>query len=90
MMELGGWRTRSVFARYNVTSERDLAEALQRVSRYVSREAQRKPKVQPLLPEPAQECLERVANGEPSGGARSRTADLGIMSRVKDDEEPRD
>jgi integrase len=26
-MELGGWRTRSVFARYNVTSERDLADA---------------------------------------------------------------
>jgi len=25
-MDLGGWRTRSVLARYNVTSERDLAE----------------------------------------------------------------
>ncbi len=32
VMELGGWRTRSVFARYNVTSERDLADALERVS----------------------------------------------------------
>jgi hypothetical protein len=28
-MELGGWRTRSVFARYNVTSEADLAEAVE-------------------------------------------------------------
>ena len=49
-MELGGWRTRSVFARYNVTSESDLADAVERVSRYVTeRAAERpKPKVEPL------------------------------------------
>src|SRR5262249_30303694 len=35
-MELGGWRTRSVFDRYNVTSERDLSDAIERVSRYVA------------------------------------------------------
>jgi hypothetical protein len=35
-MELGGWRTRRVFNRYNVTSERDLAVALVRASRYVA------------------------------------------------------
>jgi hypothetical protein len=32
VMDLGGWRTRSILARYNVTSERDLADALERVS----------------------------------------------------------
>jgi len=31
-MDPGGWRTRSVLARYNVTSERDLADALDRVA----------------------------------------------------------
>ena len=53
-MELGGWRTRSVLARYNVTSERDLADALKRVSRYVNKRAAEKPKVRPLRAEPAQ------------------------------------
>ena len=36
VMDLGGWRTRSVFGRYNVTSEKDLADALERVSAYVA------------------------------------------------------
>ena len=47
-MELGGWRTRSVFARYNVTSESDLADAVERVSRYVTERAAEQPKVRPL------------------------------------------
>ncbi len=47
-MELGGWRTRSVFARYNVTSESDLADAVERVSRYVTERAAERPKVEPL------------------------------------------
>ena len=53
-MDLGGWRTRSVLARYNVTSEHDLATALERVSRYVTERAAETPKVQPLRAEPAQ------------------------------------
>ena len=53
-MDLGGWRTRSVLASYNVTSEHDLAEALERVCRYVRERAAETPKVQPLRPEPAQ------------------------------------
>jgi integrase len=54
VMELGGWRTRAVLARYNVTSERDLADALERVSRYVTERAADAPRVQPLRLEPAQ------------------------------------
>ena len=53
-MDLGGWRTRSVLARYNVTSEHDLADALERVSRYVTERSAETPKVQPLRVEPAQ------------------------------------
>jgi len=54
VMELGGWRTRSVLARHNVTSERDLADALKRVSRYVSKRSAESAKVRPLRTEPAQ------------------------------------
>ena len=44
VMDLGGWRTRSVLARYNVTSERDLADALERVSLYNAERAAETPK----------------------------------------------
>jgi integrase len=54
VMDLGGWRTRSVFDRYNVTSERDLGEALERVSRYVAERAAERPKIRPLRTEHAQ------------------------------------
>ena len=47
-MDLGGWRTRSVFSRYNVTSERDLGDALERVSAYVAARAEESPTVQRL------------------------------------------
>jgi integrase len=53
VMELGGWRTRSVLDRYNVTSERDLGDALERTSRYVTERAAETPKVRPIR-EPAQ------------------------------------
>ena len=43
-MQLGGWKTRSVFDRYNVTSERDLADALERASRYVNERAAEQPR----------------------------------------------
>jgi len=62
VMELGGWRTRSVLARYNVTSERDLADALERVSRYVTERAAEAPKVRPLRPEPAQNPHNRASH----------------------------
>jgi hypothetical protein len=47
-MDLGGWRTRSVFSHYNVTSERDPADALDRVSAYVAERAEEPARVRPL------------------------------------------
>jgi hypothetical protein len=35
-MEISGHRTRSIFDRYNITSEEDLREAMGRTSRYVN------------------------------------------------------
>ena len=35
-MEISGHRTRSVFDRYNITSEEDLRDAMRRTSRYVN------------------------------------------------------
>ena len=32
-MQVGGWRGRSIFTRYNVTSEADVIEAVKQVSR---------------------------------------------------------
>src|SRR5262249_39321172 len=54
VMEFGGWRTRAMFARYNVTSERDLGEAIERVSGYLAERAAEAPKIRPLHGEPAQ------------------------------------
>lgn len=52
-MDPGGWRTPSLFARYNVTSERDLGAAIERISDYVAERAAERRKVRPLR-EPAQ------------------------------------
>jgi integrase len=54
VMELGGWRSRAVFERYNITSERDLADAIERVSGYVADRAADAPKIRPLHGEQAQ------------------------------------
>jgi hypothetical protein len=35
-MDIGGWKTRSVFDRYNVVSERDLPEAAASLNRHVA------------------------------------------------------
>ena len=66
-MELGGWKTRSVFARCNVTSEHNLAEAIERISGYVAERGAERPKVRPLR-EPAQNPHNLPAE-EPSGQA---------------------
>jgi integrase len=65
-MELGGWRTRSVFARYNVTSEADLAAAVERISGYVAERATEARKVRPLRTEPAQNPHNPAADDTPA------------------------
>lgn len=38
---VGGWRTDSVFSRYNVTAEEDLRDAMQKVTKYNETESQK-------------------------------------------------
>jgi hypothetical protein len=46
-MEISGHRTRSVFDRYNITSERDLREAVIKTSSYVD-SLPRESKIRPI------------------------------------------
>src|SRR5438046_2649856 len=84
VMDPGGWRTRSVLARYNVTSERDLADALDRVTRYIAERCAETPKVQPLRAEPAQSSRRRGASGpcEERNLWKSRVAARGVEPRT--------
>ena len=90
VMELGGWRTRSVFARYNVTSERDLADALARVSAYITDRARETPTVQPLSREPAQNPHNRAAGERCTMVATSVTPRNPKWRRAESNRGPRD
>jgi integrase len=66
VMDLGGWKTRSVFDRYNVTSEQDLADALDRTSRYLAERSVQAPKVRPLRTSTATEQPQSVRSRRPA------------------------
>jgi len=70
VMELGGWRTRAMFARYNVTSERDLGEAIERVSGYLAERTADAPKIRSLHGEPAQNRHNRASGALARGQKR--------------------
>ena len=51
-MRLGGWRTRSMFSRYSIADEQDLADAGQAYARFLER-ATSVPRKVARLPVPA-------------------------------------
>jgi hypothetical protein len=53
IMRIGNWKTRSVFARYNVIDERDLAEAGERLNAFLTEAASTPPTIVPLAPPPS-------------------------------------
>ncbi len=89
-MDPGGWRTRSVLTRYNVTSERDLADALDRVTRYVAERCAETPKVQPLRAEPAQNPHNRAGDEAQADRAKSATSGKAEWRRAESNRGPRD
>jgi hypothetical protein len=40
-MELGGWKTRSIFDNYNVTDESDLVQEQERTEEYLQRQMEK-------------------------------------------------
>src|SRR5262249_27607182 len=48
IMRIGGWKTKSMFARYNVVDERDLAEAATRLSGFLEEASSVAPTIIPL------------------------------------------
>src|SRR5262245_2432620 len=48
IMRIGGWKTPSMFRRYNVVDERDLSEAAERLSGFLTDAARAAPTIVPL------------------------------------------
>lgn len=48
IMRIGGWKTPSMFRRYNVVDERDLTEAAERLSGFLAHAASAPPTIVPL------------------------------------------
>jgi hypothetical protein len=50
IMRIGGWKTPSMFRRYNVVDERDLTEAAERLAGFLTEAASVPPTIVPLAP----------------------------------------
>jgi len=61
-MRIGGWKTPSMFRRYNVVDERDLTEAAERLSGFLTDATRAAPTILPLA----------TARRSPQTGARAK------------------
>ena len=78
------------FARLHVTSERDLAHALKRVSEYLTARADEAPSVTVLRPEPAQNPHNRPSNGVEPKAPATASACNPKWRRAESNRGPRD
>jgi hypothetical protein len=76
IMRIGGWKTASMFRRYNVVDERDLTEAAERLTGFLTYAASGPPIIVPLAAARAirsdSERLQKTSRGEHGQNTDSR------------------
>jgi hypothetical protein len=76
IMRIGGWKTPSMFRRYNVVDERDLTEAAERLTGFLTDAASAPPTIMPLAAartiRSGSERLQKTSRGEHGQNTDSR------------------